>query len=321
MKGVINSTLLDIASRQFGVVSRPQLQHLEISSAQLSRARRAGMVVDVTSRTIRLRSSPDTFLARCTAVSLHLGARGFLAGATAGRLHGLREMPHARIEAVVPARDRPRLPVWVDVRRSSWFDARRDRRFLDGGATVAEPHRMLYDLAARLDDRKFQRAAEDCWHLKLLTPKSSAAYLGRHRRMGKDGTLRMQRWLDHALKVNRPAESGLELDLLEALRAVKLPEPVRQHTLRLPNGSRIRVDFAWPDLKLCIEPGHSWWHGGDEGIRRDNERRLGALAIGWETVQLDESLRRDPAQTAAMVRAVYDRRASLLEVRSDPEAS
>ncbi len=180
---------------------------------------------------------------------------------------------------------------------------------------------MLYDLAARLDDRRFQRAAEDCWRLKLLTPKSAAAYLGHHRRMGKDGTLRLQRWLDHALAANRPTESGLELDLLEALRAAGLPEPVRQHMLRLSNGSQIRVDFAWPDIKLCVEPGHSWWHGGDDGIRRDNERRLGALAIGWETVQLDESLRLDPAQTAAMVRVIYDRRFTLLDARTGPAAS
>ncbi len=230
-------------------------------------------------------------------------------------------MRHARIEAIAPAEDRPQLPPWVDLRRTGWFDAHRDRCSLGGGAVVAEPHRMLYDLAARLDDRRFHRAAEDCWRLSLVTPKSAAAYLDHHRRRGKDGTLRMQRWLDTALAVNRPTESGLELDLLEALRAVGLPEPVRQHGLRLAHGRRIRVDFAWPEIRLCVEPGHSWWHGGDDGIRRDNERRLGALAIGWETVQLDESLRLDPAQSASMVRAVYDRRLALLRDRSDPAAS
>ena len=318
---MIDSALLTLASRQFGVVSRVQLAELDCSTAQLSRARRRGLIVDVTSRTVRVRSSPDTFLSRCTAVSLHLGDRGFLSGVTAGRLRGLREMPHATIEAIAPAEDRPRLPDWVKLRRTAWFDARRDRCLLDGGATVAEPHRMLYDLAARLGDRRFQRAAEDCWHLSLLTPASAAAYLDQHRSMGKDGTLRMQRWLDHALGVGRPAESGLELDLLEALRSVGLPEPIRQHDLQLPNGHRIRVDFAWPEIRLCVEPGHSWWHGGDAGLRRDNERRLGALAIGWETVQLDESLRLDPAQAAAMVRTIYDRRLSLVGPQSDPAAS
>jgi hypothetical protein len=305
---VINQALLSLAARQFGVVSRTQLGTLGVSIPQLSRARRSGLVIDVTGRTVRLRSSPDTFLARCAAVSLHVGQRGFLAGATAGRLHGLREMSDHPIAITVPAGDRPRLPEWVEVRHTNWYSARRDRRRLTGAAIVAEPHRMLYDLAARLDDRRFQRAAEDCWHHNLVTPRSAAAYLSHHRRMGKDGTLRIERWLDLALDQKRPAQSGLELDMVEALRAVGLPEPIRQFPLDIPTGRRIHVDLAWPNVKLCVEPGHSWWHGGDAGLKRDNERRLGALAIGWETIQLDESLCRDPSQAAATILAVYRRR-------------
>lgn len=275
----------------------------------------------MTSRTVRLTSSPDTFLARCSAVSLHLGDRGFLAGPTAGRLHGLREMPQHPISAIVPSGDRPRFPKWVDVRSTNWYEPARDRRRLAGGMVVAEPHRMLYDLAARLGDRRLRRAAEDCWHLGLVTPKSAAAYLSHHRRKGKDGTLRLERWLETALPQQRPAESGLELDLIEALLAIGLPEPVRQHRLRLPNGATIRVDLAWPDLRLCVEPGHSWWHGGDDGMRRDNERRLAALAIGWETIQLDESIRRDPQAAAMLIRDAYDHRAALVAASSAPTVS
>ncbi|MGA9278634.1 hypothetical protein [Ilumatobacter sp.] len=308
---MIHSALLQLAARQFGVVSRSQLDDLGCSNAQLSRARRQRLVVDVTTQTIRLCSSPDTFLARATAVSLHLGERGFLSGATAGRLYNLREMASDPICATVPAGDRPNLPAWVALRSTTSYDARRHRRRLAGGAIVAEPHRMLYDLAARLDDDRFQRAAEDCWHLRLISPASAAMYLRHHRRQGKDGTLRMERWLEAALEQDRPAESGLELDLIAALRAVGLPDPVRQHQLQLASGQRIRVDLAWPGLRLCVEPGHSWWHGGDDAMRRDNARVLGALAIGWETIQLDESLRCDPRQAAEMVQRAYRHRAAL----------
>lgn len=316
LKCVINSALLQLASRQYGVVSRTQVREADVSTRQLSRARREGLVVDVTSRTVRLRSSPDTFLSRCAAVSLHVGTRGFLSGPTAGRLHGLREMAHDPITATVPHGDRPRLPTWVDLHVTSWYDARRDRRRLAGATVAAEAHRMLFDLAARLDDRRFRRAAEDCWHLGLVTPRSAAAYLGHHRRMGKDGTLRMERWLDVALHQSRPAESGLELDLIEALLVAGLPEPVRQHPLDLPTGVRIHVDLAWPAIRLGVEPGHSWWHGGDDGVRRDHERALGALAIGWETIQLDESLRHDPQQATLMIKAAYHHRAALIATSS-----
>lgn len=313
---MIDSALLQVASRQFGILSRDQLSVAGISNAAVSRARRSGTIVDVTARAVRLRSSPDTFLARCAAVSLHLGDRGFLSGSTAGRLHGLREMPHRTICVTIPEGHRVRLPAWTSVRWSTWYSPDRDQTVLAGVHTVAEPHRMLYDLAARLGDRRFRRAAEDCWHLGLVTPQSAAEYLSEHRCRGKDGTARMERWLEAALDQQRPAESGLELDLIEALRSVGLPDPVRQYPLDLPSGRRIHVDIAWPDVRLCVEPGHSWWHGGNEGLRRDHERQLGALAIGWETIPLDESLRRDPHQAAHLIRRAYAHRSRLLAVHA-----
>lgn len=309
---MIDSALLLLAARQFGILSRAQLTAGGVSTAALSRARRSGTIVDVTSRTVRLRSSPDTFLARCAAVSLHLDRRGFLSGTTAGRLHGLREMPHRTICVTIPEGHRVHLPTWVSVRWTTWYSANRDRTVVAGVHTVAEPHRMLYDLAARLGDRRFRRAAEDCWHLGLVTPQSAAEYLRTHRCRGKNGTSRMERWLEATHEQQRPAESGLELDLIEALRAVGLPEPIRQYPLDLPSGRQIHVDLAWPDLRLCVEPGHSWWHGGNEGVRRDHERLLGALAIGWETIPLDESLRRDPHQAAHLIRLAYDQRSNIL---------
>jgi hypothetical protein len=304
---VITPALLRIASRQFGILSSEQLTAAGVSTATLSRARRSGTIVDVTARTVRIRSSPDTFLARCAAVCLHLGDRGFLAGQTAGRLHGLREMPHHKIHVTIPEGHRVRLPPWTTVGWSAWYDPDRDRTNVGGLRAVAEPHRMLDDLAARLDDRRFQRAAEDCWHLGLVTPQSAEHYLRRHRCRDVDGTARMARWLDIALEQERPAQSRLELDLIEALRTIGLPEPIRQHPVHLPGGPEIHLDIAWPAVRLCVEPGHSWWHGGDEAVRHDRERVVGALAIGWETITLDESLQRDPHQAARLVHRAYHR--------------
>ena len=42
-----------------------------------------------------------------------------------------------------------------------------------------------------------------------------------------------------------------------------LPEPIRQHPLLLLTGELIHLDIAWPEVRLAVEPGHSWWHGGD----------------------------------------------------------
>lgn len=216
------------------------------------------------------------------------------------------------IRVAIPNGHRVRLPSWADVHVNNRFEPARDRFPIANGLNVAEPHMMLWALAALLSQKPFERAAEDCWHLGLVSPQSATAYLAAHRRSGKNGVRRIEIWLEHAAGQERPAQSGLEQRLIEALRAVGLPTPVRQHPLDLPSGQRIHVDIAWPAIQLCVEPGHSWWHGGDKAATRDLERRLGAAALGWDTIQLDESLRLDPARAADQIQLAYNARRRLL---------
>jgi hypothetical protein len=119
---------------------------------------------------------------------------------------------------------------------------------------------MLLGLATHLDDRRFERAAEDAWHLGLATPQQAAAYLAGMAGRGRIGFARFARWVDRAIVRARPAQSGLELEVAAAAVAAGLPEPARQHPVRLADGTLIHLDLAWPDLRLGIEPGHSWWH-------------------------------------------------------------
>ena len=102
---------------------------------------------------------------------------------------------------------------------------------------------------------------------------------------------RFERWLEKTAARTRPSQSGLELDVLDAVRRAGLPEPERQHPLTLRNGEVIHVDLAWPRARLGVEPGHSWWHGGDLGQRSDQARDRACDEIGWRIVRHDESLR------------------------------
>ena len=82
----------------------------------------------------------------------------------------------------------------------------------------------------------------------------------------------MERWLARTEVMQRPSESGLEQDLIQLVTRAGLPEPVRQHPLRLLNGDLIHIDMAWPDVRFGLEPGHTWWHGGDLKMRSDQAR-------------------------------------------------
>jgi len=55
---------------------------------------------------------------------------------------------------------------------------------------LTSPERTLIDLAATLPERGLQRALEEAQVLRLLTPRSLGAVIGRHR--GRPGIGRLQ---------------------------------------------------------------------------------------------------------------------------------
>ncbi len=317
---MLTKDVLDLAGAQFGVVASWQLTTMfKMPASRISRARRAGLVHDVTSRVVRVASSPDSFESRCMALQLQTKGVGFLSGPTAARLHGFRKMPTSPIHYTVPGRRSVGTADWARVHYTSWYDAARDRTTLANGLIVATPLRTLFGLAATFNQFRFRRAAEDAWHLGLTTPEEAAAYLDQHRCRGKDGVIVMERWLEQALGQARPAQSDLERKLLDAFERVGLPRPVRQHPVILPGGERIHLDIAWPDVLLAVEPGASWWHGGDLAQRKDQNRDLASGELGWQIVRVDEGLAADPDSIAHRVSRLYDARTTILLGRSVPE--
>ena len=173
---------------------------------------------------------------------------------------------------------------------------------------MATPLRMLFGLAGQFNQHRFERAAEDVWRLRLASPDDAAEYLAAIRRSGRTGVLRMESWLERVSFRERPAQSGLELDFVEMIERVGLPAPIRQHPLVLTTGERIHLDLAWPAARLAVEPGHSWWHGGDARVGRDQARDRACAVLGWHVARYDEAARRDKRGTALELLAIYRRR-------------
>ena len=305
---MITAELLARCHDQHGIITTTQLrEQCGDDRSRLYRARRRGLLVPMTTRTYRIASAPDSFEARCWAVQLHCGV-GFLAAETAGRLYGLRRMASHPDRYTMAGNLRTRLPSWVDVHRTRWYRASRDRRRLHNGLVVAAPERMLFGLAARANQHRFNRAAEDAWHLELTDPPTMAAYLEEHRCRGKDGVRRLERWVEKALTQGAPAHSGLEQTILEALERAGLPEAVRQQRLELLDGEVIHLDIAWPDIRFAIEPGASWWHGGDAQMRRDQLRDLSCGEVGWMVLRVDDTMAEDADGLARRLRRAYQSR-------------
>lgn len=295
---------METFDRQSGVASVAQLRELGISSHAVSRAKRAGLVVTMATRVVGLAGRVDEFHARAMAIQLTAGDRGFLSGPTAAKLMGLRRMPDQTIEFTTTEVHPITVPAWARLVRTSWGDDE-ERLVRADSLRVASSYRMLFGLASQLAERPFEQAAEDAWHLGLVDPVSADRYLSRIRGRGRTGVARFEKWLEKTEARTRPATTTLEQLLADLARRAGLPDPERQYPLRLATGVTIHLDLAWPSIRLGLEPGHSWWHGGDQRMRDDQDRDRSCAELGWLILRFDESVWQRRDAVVRQLRRVY----------------
>ena len=308
---LLSAPLLHLFGRQHGVASHRQIgEHL--SPRQLRRAVDLELFVPEVPKVKRLAGTPPTVASRVMALSLYAGPSGFVSGMTAARQHGVTCVPMTILEVMIPDGREAHLPKWARSTRSSWR-MMSDRRELANGRIVSSPLRTLFRCAATTSDVRFEKIAEQMWHKQLITPIEAAAYLKMVRRQGRTGVARFERWLENAIERPRPAQSTLEVDLITKVVELGLPAPDRQFTLTLPNGENIHVDAAWPNVRLGLEPGATWWHGGDERARKDSRRDRACDEIGWRILRFDEIELRDLTACGRQVVAIHRNRSRLQE--------
>lgn len=85
------------------------------------------------------------------------------------------------------------------------------------------------------------------------------------------------------------SKSALEAELALQIKALGLPEPVREY--RAIKGRKFRFDFAWLDARLLVEVNGGTYtrgaHSTGQGIARDYEKiRLGQ-DCGWKVYPFD----------------------------------
>ncbi len=87
-------------------------------------------------------------------------------------------------------------------------------------------------------------------------------------------------------------DSHLELELLQQIRWVGLPEPEREYRACPPR--RYRWDLAYPKTKLLIEVQGGIWHKSGHstgvGISRDYEKNNIAVANGWRVLYFSSDM-------------------------------
>lgn len=265
-----------------------------------------GLLIRVHDGVYRLASSPESFESRCVAACA-ADPEALISGVAAARLWQFRHVFRTEMPIVLVAHARTPLVSGVLLRRTNRL-CQDDAVERDDGIRIASPPRTWFDCARDLDDERFEGLTE--WVLDKHTTMPTLWRLTRRMSArGRPGLARVHRVMSRRSDWQRPAGSGLELKVLQALERSGIGPLVRQHSLRLPNGVTIHPDGAVPEIRWAVEVDHVTWHGGRFEAQRDKGRDRQARRVGWQVDRVtDFELRENFRAAIAELVVMHDLR-------------
>jgi very-short-patch-repair endonuclease len=209
------------------------------------------------------------------AATLWAGPGSAVSHASAGVLWGIDGVLATRVELWVPRRLRSKL-----VRVHQGELSNRDRRVLDS-IPITSPARTIVDLAAVLDEESLDAAVDDVLHRGRTTLGVLRARVELASTEKRSGVSLLCKLLDERVG-GRAAESRLETRVRRLLHGAGL-RPVQQHEV-VVGGRRYRLDFAWPALRVAVEPDGYSAHGARTAFEHDRARWADLTSVGWRLV-------------------------------------
>jgi hypothetical protein len=105
-------------------------------------------------------------------------------------------------------------------------------------------------------------------------------YLEQEWLRGRRGTRILRSLLAPRTAGQAPTDSQMELDARALIRRSGLPQPIGQHPEEIATGS-IRLDLAYPKLRLAIELDSYSWHLNRKSFESDRRRDAELSLLGW----------------------------------------
>lgn len=288
----LGTTIGRLAARQYGLVTRSQLDEEGVSRHALRRAVLAGRVVQVGKHVYGVPGAPSSWERSALAACLDLGPGALLSHRSAAAVWDLGLGRGQAIHVTVPSSRRPR-PA------SARVAVHRSRTLTDNDATfsgrlpVTTVERTLVDLAAILEAADLGKCAHNALCRRIVTPEQVGAAVDRLGPAGRTGIIHLRRVLVPWLSGNG-LESVAEGEVWRTIIAAGLPEPVTRYEVTSPDGEFVaRLDFAWPGRRVALEVDGFRWHANPRSQVEDAVRANRLAALGWIV------LRTTPAENAA----------------------
>jgi hypothetical protein len=289
--------LAAIATRQDGLVNRPQLIALGFTRREIERRIRSGSLIVLFRGVYAVGHTALSDRAWMRAALMASGDDALLTRSTAGRAWELAAQLARPLHVLVPGRE-PRSRPGLRVHTVRTLDPR-DRRIHDG-LPLTSPARTLLDLAATEPPDVLARALREArvrWNVGDDDIDAVIARAGRHH-----PGIRRLRAATGSLEAE-PTRSALERVVLRLIDEAGLPRPV----VNRRDGDEI-VDFTWPEQRVVVEVDGWHAHGDRRAFEADRERDAARQARGdvvvrftWRQVTRDRlRVATRIAQTLAM---------------------
>ena len=284
----IDVALNRLAARQYLLAHRHQALELGDERPTASGPVVVRLAVPVHQSVYRVGDAPPSPEQALLAACLAMGPGASASHRSAAALWRMRGAELGAPEiTVADGRHRPLHGVVVHrTDRLEAIDVSRVRRI-----PVTTPARTLLDLGAVAPAEVVESALEDALMRRLVTFRPLTDTRARLGRSGRNGAGVLRDLVEGRDPATAPPQSVLEDGLLRLLRQGRLPEPVRQHEV-----GGVRLDFAYPHVRLAIEADSRIWHGGRLDIQRNSDKGNVLVARGWRVLHFTSAdVRRRPA--------------------------
>jgi predicted transcriptional regulator of viral defense system len=298
----VEALIADLAERQHGLVTLPQLQSLGLGRSGVSRRASIGRLHRIHRGVYALGRPYLTERGRWLAAVLACGPKAALSHRSSAGLHGIRRDGRAKVDVILPsnsARPRP----GIEVHRSSTLEPA-DITTVDGipCTTVA---RTLVDLGDVVGRSAVERAVDRAELLRLFDGRAVHEALARVGRRRGAGTLRA---ILGKYKQPTLTEEGIEEAFLALCGKAALPGPAVNTWIALDDGVAYKADFLWREHRLIAETDGRDVHTTRKAFEHDRLRDQRLTLAGFTVMRFTwRQIVDEPRRVAEALRTLLAR--------------
>ena len=288
-----------IASHQRGLVTLQQARAAGVSRRALQWRLKSGRWIKILPGVFAAAEFGDPWLQRLEATRLWTGD-AIVMGLAAAGLWGLDGIAPGAVEIGTETRKRhPEIIVHHDITFAD-EDLIRQR-----GLFTTTPTRTLIDISGIVTESLLVQALDSALRRGLTFIPLMRSRLDMIGTKGRSGMKTLQRVLADREVGSGLTESPLEVKVEGILRRAGLDPPERQFTITAPDGTKVRLDFAWPEQKVGIEADGFRWHTDFERWQQDAHKHNILQEMDWRIVRATHrSLRDNPGALPRQVEAL-----------------